>query len=142
MSTELVLDRVHGLKIPVNLMALASAATNGEQDKASFVAPYAMKLEAAYLAFIAALTGAATNHPKFSIINKGAAGTGTTEMAALAFATTAVTAGAGAPKALTLSTTPANLLVAAGDIIAIVSEQVGTGKVHDICYPSVHFSFI
>lgn len=66
-----------------SLAVLASVATNTDQEIASFVAPHDMKLEAAYIAFIAAMTGAAANYLKFSIVNKGTDGAGTTEMAAM-----------------------------------------------------------
>ncbi len=143
MGKSLHADRVggaSGLKIPVDLPALASGATNTDQEIASFVAGEDMKLRAAYIAFIAALTGAATNYPKFSIVNKGTDGTGTTEMASLSFSSTAVTAGASAPKAFTLSATAANLLISAGEIVAINVTQQGSGKAYPIGYPSAHFS--
>lgn len=129
-----------GFKMNVPLPALASGATNTDQEIAAFVAGEDMKLRAAYIAFIAALTGAATNYPKFSIVNKGTDGTGTIEMAALEFSSTGITAGAGAPKAFTLSATAANLLISAGEIVAIKVAQQASGKVYPVAYPSAHFS--
>ena len=51
---------LYSLAAPTNLAALASGATNTDQEIASFVAPHDMKLAAAYIAFIAAMTGAGT----------------------------------------------------------------------------------
>lgn len=143
MSKTLHGDRMGGatgFKLNVPLAVLASGATNTNQELASFVAGEDMKLRAAYIAFIAAFTGAATNYPKFSIVNKGTDGTGTTEMAALEFSTTGVTAGAGAPKAFTLSATAANLLISAGEIVSIKVAQQASGEAYPIGYPSAHFS--
>lgn len=143
MSKSLHGDRMGGaagFKMNVPLAVLASGATNTNQEIASFVAGEDMKLRAAYIAFIAAMTGAATNFPTFSLVNKGTDGTGTTEMAALAFDASTVTAGANAPKALTLSATAANLLISAGEIVSIKVLQGASGKVYPVGYPSAHFS--
>ncbi len=140
MGKTLFADRMAGFKLPINLAVLASGATNTTQEIASFVAPHDMKLAAAFIALIAALTGAATNHISFNVYNKGTAGTGTTLMATLAFSSTAVTTAAGAPKALTLSATAANMLLSEGEIVSIQALPVASGQVYPICYPSVHFT--
>ena len=129
-----------GFKMNVPLAVLASGATNTAQEKITFVAGEDMVLRAAYLMFIAALTGAATNHQKISIVNKGTDGAGTVEMAALVFSSTAVVAAAGVPLAMTLSATAANLLLAAGEMVSIKVAQAGSGQTYDISYPSAHFS--
>ena len=74
----------------------------------------------------AAITGAATNHRAIRVRNKGQGGAGTTIVAELAF-DDGVNATAGDETAITLSGTAANLVVAAGDILALESEAVGTG---------------
>lgn len=74
----------------------------------------------------AAITGAATNNRTLSLVNKGAAGSGTTSVATLAFGA-GVTAAACNERALTLSATAANLVVAAGDTLQWRSVHVGTG---------------
>jgi hypothetical protein len=73
-----------------------------------------------------AITGAATNHRRVRIINKGQAGTGTTIVAELIFIN-GVNAAVTDEKALTLSGTPANLDVVAGDVLAYESTHIGTG---------------
>ena len=73
-----------------------------------------------------AITGAATNHRRVRVINKGQAGTGTTIVAELTFSN-GVNAAVTDETALTLSGTAANLEVVAGDILAYESTAVGTG---------------
>lgn len=78
------------------------------------------------------ITGAASpNSRTFSLINKGQAGNGTTVVATLA-----MVGGVNAldfdEKAITLSATPADLVVAAGDVLAWTSVAVtGAGGLVD-----------
>lgn len=89
-------------------------------------APYDGVVSGASYAPVATITGADTNSRTLSVINKGQAGAGTAVAATLA-----LTAGVNAPaydeKALTLSGTPANLVVAAGDQLVFRSLHIGTG---------------
>lgn len=71
-------------------------------------------------------TGAATNYRSFQVRNKGQAGAGTTVVAQLD-GVAGVNAPAYDEKAITLSGTPANLDVAAGDVLTYYSLHVGTG---------------
>jgi hypothetical protein len=72
------------------------------------------------------ITGANTNTRKVSVINRGSAGSGTTEMAALSF-TSGINGTAFAAKTITLSGTAANLAFVAGDVLAFKSEAVASG---------------
>lgn len=72
------------------------------------------------------ITGANTNTRKYELINKGQAGAGTTVVASLQF-NSGVNATNFDATAITLSGTPANLVVADGDVLALVSTAVGTG---------------
>jgi hypothetical protein len=72
------------------------------------------------------ITGANTNSRTISLVNKGQAGAGTTSVATLAL-TSGVNAPAADEKALTLSGTPANLVVASGDVLEFDSTHIGTG---------------
>ncbi|WP_369167780.1 hypothetical protein AB5J49_07915 [Streptomyces sp. R28] len=74
----------------------------------------------------AAITGADTNSRTVSLVNKGAAGSGTTTVASLAL-TNGVNATANNERAITLSGTAANLVLAAGDTLQWRSVHVGTG---------------
>ncbi|MEW2415294.1 hypothetical protein AB0953_16485 [Streptomyces sp. NPDC046866] len=73
-----------------------------------------------------AITGADTNSRTVSLVNKGQAGSGTTTVASLAL-TNGVNAAANDDKAITLSGTAANLVLAAGDTLQWRSIHVGTG---------------
>jgi hypothetical protein len=103
---------------------MATAAT----DQTSFVAraPFDGALTAARYTADAAVTGVATNNRTFTIVNKGQAGAGNVTMASLNMAA-GVNAVAGDELVITLSGTPANLDVVAGDIIAFFSDAQGTG---------------
>ena len=72
------------------------------------------------------ITGAATNNRTVSLVNKGAAGSGSTVIATLTFAS-GTNASANVETALTLSGTAANLVVAAGDVLQWQSVANGTG---------------
>lgn len=79
-----------------------------------------------YVANGAALTGANTNSRTVVLVNKGGAGSGSTQVATKAF-TSGVNAAADTPTTITLSGTPANLTVNAGDVLQWQSTHVGTG---------------
>jgi hypothetical protein len=74
----------------------------------------------------ATITGANTNYRSVTLFNKGQAGAGTTTVATLQF-DSGVNATADDEKTITLSGTPANLTVAAGDTLLWRSLHVGTG---------------
>lgn len=69
-----------------------------------------------------------TNYRTWTIQNRGQDGTGTTTMATLD--TSAVSNVAYDERAFTLSGTAANLVVAEGDIIAVVETVAGSGLAH------------
>lgn len=105
------------------IAATAQAAT---AVYALFVAPFDGTIESVTYAPVADITGADTHTRKTSIINKGAAGDGTTEVAALQFNDT-INATDFTETAITLSGTAASLDAAAGDVIAWSSAKVGNG---------------
>ncbi|GIE30165.1 hypothetical protein Ait01nite_032100 [Actinoplanes italicus] len=75
---------------------------------------------------IAAITGANTNTRSVSLVNKGQSGAGNTVVATIQY-NSGVNAAASDENTVTLSGTPANLTVAAGDILQWQSTAVGTG---------------
>lgn len=91
-----------------------------------FEAPFAGTITEVGYVTPTAITGAATNNRKTSLINKGQAGLGSTEMAALQYVS-GVNTVAFDKKVIPLSGTPANLVVAAGDVIAWESLHILTG---------------
>lgn len=102
------------------------ATAGNDADTPVFVAPFACTVTAVTYVPSATITGAATNNRTLSLRNKGQAGAGTTVVATLNFAN-GVNATAFDEKAITLSSTPADLVLAAGDVLALQSLHVGTG---------------
>jgi hypothetical protein len=88
--------------------------------------PYAGTVAAVRWIAAAALTGAATNTRRLDLQNRGQAGAGTTVVASKQF-DAAVNAVADDETAITLSGTAANLVLVAGDSLALNSVHVGTG---------------
>lgn len=74
----------------------------------------------------AAITGANTNTRRVALRNRGQSGAATTIVAELQF-DSGVNGVAHDERAITLSATPANLVLAAGDILEWFSDAVGTG---------------
>ena len=77
-----------------------------------------------------AITGHATNYATLSLVNKELDGAGTDEIASFAFDTpTTDDVAAFDEKALTLNGTPANLLLAAGEVVTLKKAVAATGMV-------------
>lgn len=89
-------------------------------------APFAGTVTAVSYTPDADITGAATNYRRLALINRGASGAGSTVVAELSFVG-GVNATAGDELTIPLSGTAANLVVAAGDVLAWFSDAVGTG---------------
>jgi hypothetical protein len=87
-------------------------------------APFAGTVESVTYAPETAITGDATNNRTLSLINKGQSGAGTTVIATL---TTTATLAADDEKAIPLSETAANLVVAEGDILEWNSDANASG---------------
>lgn len=79
---------------------------------------------------VADVTGANTETRTISLVNKGGDGNGTTVVATLALAS-GVNLSDFDEKALTLSATPANLIVAESDVLAFASIHSGTTGLAD-----------
>jgi hypothetical protein len=75
---------------------------------------------------VSAITGANTNTRKHDLVNAGQAGAGTTVIATKQY-NSGVNAAALDETVITLSSTAADLVVAAGDTIVLKSTLVGTG---------------
>jgi hypothetical protein len=104
-----------------------SVSTAGNDDDTVIAqAPFACTVTSVVYVPEAAITGADTNSRTVSLVNKGAAGSGTTTVASLAL-TSGVNATANDEKTITLSGTAANLVLAEGDTLQWRSIHVGTG---------------
>lgn len=107
-------------------MAVANVAAGADLITVIGEAPFAGTVTAvAYLAK-ADLTGADTNTRSVTLTNKGQDGNGTTSVATLTFVS-GVNANDFDEKAITLSGTPANLVVAEGDVLSWASVHAASG---------------
>lgn len=107
--------------------AVAAGADDGNHIAR---APFAGTVTAVTYTPDATLTGADTDSRTISLVNKGAAGSGTTTVASKAF-TAGVNATDNDETAITLSATAADLVVAEGDILEWVSTHVGATGLAD-----------
>lgn len=114
-------------KAQVNIPATAAGS---DYDQSAWEAPTAGKITGASYTPEANITGDNTESRTITLVNKGSDGNGTTVMATLAF-TTGVNATDFNETAMTLHATAANLVFAAGDIIAAVSTHVGSTGLAD-----------
>jgi hypothetical protein len=106
------------------LVRKLTTGTAGDQTLGE--APYAGTVSDVSFTPEAAITGDNTNKRTFTLVNKGQAGAGSTVIATLDFVT-GVNGVAFDEKQFTLSGTAANLVVASGDILAVVEAVAGTG---------------
>jgi len=117
----------HDIAIPVGFNTAGTA-----DEEPGWRAPIACRVTAVRFIAETAITGDATNYATLSLENKGTAGSGTDEVASFAFDTpTTDDVAALDEKALTLSVTPADLVLAAGDILSIKKAVTGSGMVID-----------
>jgi hypothetical protein len=108
-------------------MVVGAQATAGSDLNTNlYVVPRDGTVSAVAYAPVTAITGANTNTRSVSLVNKGTDGTGVTVIATLQF-NSGVNAAAGTPTPVTLSGTPANLAVTAGQLLQWQSTHVGTG---------------
>lgn len=103
-----------------------AAATAVSDDSVISQAPFDCTVSAVQYVPEAAVTGAATNNRTVSLVNKGQAGSGTTVVATLTYAS-GTNSTANNESSLTLSATAADLVLAAGDTLQWRSIANGTG---------------
>lgn len=109
-------------QVPVQPQATAGSNLN----TVVMVVPRDGTISAVTYTTVTAVTGANTNTRSVSLINKGAAGSGSTVIATLQF-NSGVNTSAAVPRTITLSSTAADLNVVAGDVLQWQSTAVGTG---------------
>lgn len=115
--------------LEASIPAQGTAAT--AQDLVIGKAPFAGTVTAVSLIPEAAVTANATNFRNFRVVNKGQAGSGTTLVAVHATDTVATDdLVAFDEKVVPLSGTPANLVVAAGDVLIADETVAATGVAH------------
>lgn len=107
--------------------SVPAVSTAGNSDDSVLAqSPYAGTVTAVQYVPESAITGAATNNRTVSLVNKGQAGSGSTVVATLTFAS-GTNATANNEVSLTLSSTAADLVVAEGDTLQWRSIANGTG---------------
>jgi hypothetical protein len=104
------------------------ATAGNDLNQVFHIAPRASAVTSVTYTPSATITGAATNTRSVSLVNLGQNGAGATVVATLQF-NNGVNAPVGVPKTIPLSGTPANLQLAAGDVLQWQSTHVGTGIV-------------
>lgn len=104
----------------------AALATNVDGSLILGECPFAGDVTSVKFIPNAAITGQDTDTRRIALTNRGTAGLGTTEIAALQF-NAGVNGVKWDAKALTLSATPANVEVLAGEVLTIDSTTPGTG---------------
>lgn len=109
-------------RLEVEIPASATAANASGAVRA----PYDGTVTEVTYTPVAAITGANTNTRSISVVNHGQDGSGSAVAATLQF-NSGINGAAFDEKTITLSGTPANLVVAAGDILEAKSTAVGTG---------------
>lgn len=116
----------------------AAAATDNTKAWPVFLVPptHAVRVTKVEVVPQAAITGASTNSANWNLINKGTDGLGTTELANKDFVT-GVNAAAFDVLVLYTPTTPAKL--AAGTVLALQREKVGTGLALPEALVVVHY---
>ena len=114
------------------------AATSDTDSNLMFRAPNDMKVKKAYITFKSAITGAATNYCTVRLRNLGTNGSGTTDVATLAFSSSSVTASAKVPKALTLAS---DVTVDAGEVLIARIDHAGSGLASDIAILQVDYTW-
>lgn len=111
-------------------MVIAATAAGADFEVAVCAAPFAGTVTAVNYIADTTLTGANTDSRTLSLINKGQAGDGTTSVASKAFVS-GVNGTAFARTAITLTSTAADKVVVAGDVLAFKSLHVGSTGLAD-----------
>lgn len=107
---------------------LVPAAATAVDSKTDVVAaPFAATVTNVNYVPIAAIVGADTNTRTVQLVNKGAAGAGTTVVASKTFNAASGTTPADEVSAVTLSAVAGATTVAQGDVLEWQSNHVGTG---------------
>jgi hypothetical protein len=120
MADEAPLSRTQNHQVP------AVGTAGNDATTVLFQAPFPCTVTLVNYVPASAITGANTNTRLVELVNKGQAGSGTTQVATIQF-NSGVNAAADDEKAITLSGTAANLVLAQGDTVIWNSTHVGTG---------------
>lgn len=133
-----------GNMLQTSMVTPATIATTSNTDQ-YIIAPFAATVESILFSATAALAANDTNYITFSVTNLGQAGAGSTAIIAATDAnTTKATGGtaiaANTLRTLTLSSTAANLIVAAGDRLLVRAAATGT-LANTVTFPTYAIKF-
>ena len=113
------------------------AATDDTNSNLMFRAPNNIEIKKAHVIFKTAITGADTHYCTVRVRNLGTNGSGTTDVASLAF-TSGVTASANVPKELTLAS---DATVDEGEVLVARIDHAGNGLASDIAILQVDYTW-
>lgn len=134
-KSELAGDMLQPCSVPAE-------ATAGNADSfVLFRADRAIKVTAVYWTPNAAVTGANTNNFALGVVNKGAAGSGTTAVTTVKTYASGTNSAANVAETFTLSSTAADLNLAAGDVLALARTVNGTGLASPAGVVNVHYQY-
>lgn len=122
-ASELVTGVGGGQMRVAYIHAIPHSAATATEDVALFSIPHAGRLRAVYFVPLADVTGANTNSTTLDVINRGAAGAGTTSLGTLTLVSGTNLTGK-TPNTVVSGLTTA---LADGDTIALNATKVGTG---------------
>lgn len=127
---------VHRTRIP-------GQATAGTADVWTLlVADENIKVTAVKWVPDAAVTGDNTNYFSLVIRNEGTDGSGTTALTSTKAYTTGVDSVAQVPESLTMSTTAADVLVDAGEVVSMVRAVAASGLAQPDGLCEVHYQYV
>ena len=132
-----------GLDIQPNTSVCYLGAFTGSTgtELPCFVPEVAVRIVAIYLIDITGVTANGTNYGTATVTNKGTTGSGTASVASRATDTTSTDdIDSFASWAITLSTTQANLEIAAGEALAFKWTEAGTGQDLGGAAVAVHYA--
>lgn len=137
MSLQNALRSIPGVHKETTKVVAHAAATATEQWPV-FFAPFPCQILGAKVVPQTAATGNDSNTTNLNLVNKGAAGSGTQEIANLDLPT-GVNLTAFADSALTLTGTTAQCTLAEGDVLTLQHEKVGTGVAVGECIVEISY---
>lgn len=116
------------LVVKLECLVPAQGTAGTVQDTTIGEAPFAGTVTAVYMDADDAVTANGTNYRTFAVTNKGQAGAGTAVVASRSTASVSLVADDRTD--FTLSVTPADLVVAAGDVLIVNETVAATGVAH------------
>ena len=122
-----------------SVLAPAHAAATATEAIPIFVAPFKCRIASVKVTPAAAATGDNTNRTNINLLNGGSAGTGTTELGNLDYAT-GTDAAVGVVQTVYAPAAGTGVALAAGDVLKLQYEKVGTGVALGANLVTIHYT--